>query len=57
MIQPTAGRSNPQFGLLEAAAMVGSFVIFIIVFEGAMRSAPPVPLGDPFLAESLHYHN
>jgi hypothetical protein len=57
MVQPATGGLNPQFGLWEAAAMAGTFALFILVFARAMRSAPPVPLGDPFLTESLHYHN
>jgi len=57
MVQPAAGGSNPQFGLWEAAATVGTFSLFILVFARAMRSALPVPMGDPFLTESLHYHN
>lgn len=57
MIQPAAGGSNPQFGLWEAAAIAGTFSIFILVFVRAVRSAPAVPMGDPLLMESLHYHN
>jgi hypothetical protein len=57
MIQPATGGSNPQFGPWEVAAIAGTFALFILVFARAMRSAPPVPLGDPFLAESLQYHN
>jgi hypothetical protein len=57
MIEPATGGSNPQFGPWEVAAIAGTFALFILVFARAMGSAPPVPLGDPFLAESLHYHN
>ncbi|HSB16357.1 MAG TPA: hypothetical protein VLE22_18045 [Bryobacteraceae bacterium] len=57
MIQPATGGSNPRFGLWEAAALVGVIAIFILVFSRAMNSAPPVPLGDPHLAESVNYHN
>jgi hypothetical protein len=57
MIQPTAGGTNPQFGLWEAASIVGTFSLFTLVFTRAIKRTPIVPLGDPFLAESLHYHN
>ncbi len=57
MVQPAAVGSTPQFGLWEVAALAGAFALFILVFARAMRSAPPVPLGDPLLVESLHYHN
>jgi hypothetical protein len=50
-------RSNPQFGLYGKAAIAGTFSLFILVFTQAVRSAPPVPLGDSFLTESLHYPN
>jgi hypothetical protein len=57
MIQPATGGSNPQFGLWDVAAMAGTVSIFILVFARAFSRAAPVPLGDPFLAQSLHYHN
>lgn len=57
MVQPATGGQNPQFGLWEAAAMAGTFALFLLVFVRAVRSAPPVPLGDLRLTESLQYHN
>jgi len=58
MVQPATGAGpNPQFGLLEVAAIAGTFGLFVLVFVRAVRSAPPVPLGDLQLTESLHYHN
>ena len=57
MVQPATGGLNPQFGLWEAAAMAGTFALFLLVFVRAVRNAPPVPLGDLRLTESLQYHN
>lgn len=57
MVQPATGGLNPQFGLWEAAAMAGTFALFLLVFVRAVRRASPVPLGDLRLTESLHYHN
>lgn len=57
MIQPATGGPTPQFGLWEAAAIAGTFAVFLLVFVRAIRSAPPVPMGDLRLSESLHYHN
>lgn len=57
MVQPAAVGSTPRFGLWEVAALAGAFALFILVFARAMRSASPVPLEDPLLVESLHYHN
>jgi hypothetical protein len=57
MVQPATGVPNPLFGVWEIAALAGAIVVFVLVFARSMRSAPPVPLGDSSLAESLHYHN
>lgn len=57
MVQPATGGSNPGFGPWEVAAIAGTGTLFTLIFARAMRSAPPVPLGDPFLSESLHYRN
>lgn len=57
MVHPATGSPNPQFGLWETAALIGTFALFLLVFVRAVRSVPPVPLGDLRLAESLHYHN
>jgi hypothetical protein len=57
MVQPATGAPNPQFGVWEAAALTGAAALFVSVFARSMRSAAPVPLGDPFLTESLDYHN
>lgn len=57
MVAPATGGPNPRFGLLEVASLAGAFALFVLVFVRAVRRVPAVPLGDPRLTESLHYHN
>ncbi len=56
MIMPSfAGKTLP-LGVIEAGVAAGGFGVFMLAFLRVLRSAPLVPLRDPFLAESLHYH-
>jgi hypothetical protein len=56
MIMPTfAGRELP-IGGVEIGLMAGGFGLFILAFLRVLRRAPLVPINDPFLKESLHYH-
>ncbi|MBI4906568.1 MAG: hypothetical protein HY820_23265 [Acidobacteria bacterium] len=57
MTQPMSSGSAPRFGLWEIGAFTGACSLFVLIFLRAMRRALPVPMGDPMLAESLHYHN
>jgi hypothetical protein len=57
LITPATIPGVPRFGIWEIAAAAGAVALFLLVFLRAIRSAPPVPLRDPRLAESLHYHN
>ncbi len=54
ILPPFAPR--PVFGVWEAGVLLGAAGLFILVFLRALRQAPLVPVGDPFLLESLHYH-
>jgi len=57
-IPPATGRWNPHFGLSRQVAALASIVgLFVLVFARAFRNAPPVPMGDPLLTESLLFHN
>ncbi|MBK5290328.1 MAG: hypothetical protein JJE04_01365, partial [Acidobacteriia bacterium] len=57
MVAPAVSNEGPAFGLLEASMFAGAIAVFLLVFIRWMRQAPPVPVQDPFLSESLHYHN
>ena len=57
MVQPAAGAENPSIGIWDIGGVVAVSALFVLLFVHGMRQAPPVPAGDPRLAESLHYHN
>lgn len=43
--------------LINIFALVGAAALFLAVFFRAIRKVSPVPVRDPYLAESLHYHH
>jgi hypothetical protein len=57
MIFPPLIGESPAFGLLEIGWIAGTFGLFMIICRRSLRQAPLVPLNDPRLEESLHYHN
>jgi hypothetical protein len=56
-IQPATGATDPLFSLPEAGAMVGTTAFVFWVTASAFRRELAVPLGDPGVMDSLHYHN
>jgi hypothetical protein len=56
MIVPPFAGAEPVFGLWEAGALAGTVGVFALVAVWSLRQAPLVPIGDPYLPESLHYH-
>ncbi len=56
MIWPSAVAGDPRIGLPELAPAVAAAGLFLVVFTRAFESAPPVPLREPALSASLHYH-
>ena len=57
MIFPALTGGSPLFGIWEAGIMVGIVGGFFLSLLHGLRRAALVPLKDPFLSESLHYHN
>jgi len=57
MIMPSFGGENPVFGVWEVGIMLGAAGLFFLSVIRALRRAPVVPLRDPYLPESLAYHN
>jgi hypothetical protein len=57
MILPPLSEPAPRFGLWEIGAMAGGAGLFLLVFVRSIGQAPLVPMRDPHLIESLHYHN
>jgi hypothetical protein len=56
LIAPSLDGASPRFGIWEAGAIFGAIGLFFLVFTRMLRSAPVVPVGDPYLEESLHHH-
>lgn len=56
-VLPTVSPDVPPFGLWEVAGAMLAAGVFVLAFVRAFQQAAPVPLRDPFLSESLHYHS
>jgi len=56
MITPAVTPGAPLFGPIEIALAAGAGSVFLLAFLRGLRQAPPVPVQDPRLAESLAYH-
>jgi hypothetical protein len=57
MIAPPLQGAHPIVGVWELGVLAGAAGALVLVFYRAIRKASPVPLKDPYLEESLHYHN
>ncbi|MCC7418465.1 MAG: hypothetical protein IT176_15110 [Acidobacteria bacterium] len=57
MIWPAAIAGAPHVGIGEIAPAVAAAGLLLLAFARSFASAPPVPLRDPALSASLHYHS
>jgi hypothetical protein len=57
LIAPPLVGSRPAFGVGVMGALAGAGGILVLAFYRGFRAAASVPLNDPYLEESLHYHN
>jgi hypothetical protein len=57
MILPPIVGEQPVFGVWEIGLMVGAAGLFFLALFRVLPKANPVPVRDPFLSESLTYHN
>jgi hypothetical protein len=57
MIAPPLVGPRPAFGIGTVGALAVTGGIVVLAFYRGMRGAAPVPVNDPYLEESLHYHN
>jgi len=57
LIAPPLVGSRPAIGIGTIGALAGAAAIAVLAFYRGIRGAAPVPLNDPYLEESLHYHN
>jgi hypothetical protein len=56
MIFPAIVGASPTFGIWELALALGGIGAFGLMLAGILKAAPAVPVADPELVESLHYH-
>ncbi len=52
----TAPRPHPLLTIWELGIALGVLALAGLLVFRALREAPLVPVGDPYLTESLHYH-
>jgi hypothetical protein len=57
LIAPPLTGSRPALGVGLIGALAATAGIVVLVFYRGIRAAAPVPVNDPYLEESLHYHN
>jgi hypothetical protein len=57
LIAPPLVGSRPILGIGTVGALAGSAGILVLAFYRGMRGAAAAPVNDPYLEESLHYHN
>ena len=57
LIAPPLVGPRPAFGIGTPGALAAAAGILVLAFYRGIREAAPVPLNDPYLEESLHYHN
>jgi hypothetical protein len=56
MLLPPVLGPQPSAGVLEVGLTAGAVGLLLLALFHALGRAPLVPRGDPFLAQSLHYH-
>ncbi|MGE0432764.1 MAG: hypothetical protein AB7S36_10925, partial [Planctomycetota bacterium] len=56
LIMPEHQPNGPQFGFLELGMLVGLIGLFLLGFFTVFARHRPVPVGDPWLPESLSLH-
>jgi hypothetical protein len=57
LIAPPVVGSRPAISVGTIGALAGAAAMAVFAFYLGIRGAAPVPLNDPYLEESLHYHN
>jgi len=57
MIMPSVDGRSPRVGVWEIGAIAGGAALFVTVFVRAFGKKSPVPIHDPGLMESMHYHH
>ncbi|WIG98937.1 hypothetical protein [Myxococcus sp. SDU36] len=56
MVVPGLQPDGVAVGVFELAGFVGMAALFTLAVTRTVRSTPMLPVGDPYLVESLHHH-
>lgn len=56
MIYPAVHRGDPGIGISEIGITIGTLALACLLISRALGKAALLPLRDPYLQESLHYH-
>lgn len=56
MIMPSVLGDTPRIGVWEIGLLGGAIGLCVPAFLRGLRAAPATPMRDPYLHESLHYH-
>lgn len=56
MIYPPLLETGPRVGMTEVGALLATIGLTAVVVTRVLGRAPLVPVGDPYLEESLHHH-
>ena len=57
LVAPPLQGARPLAGIWEIGVLAGAAGALVLAFYRGIREAAPLPLNDPYLEESLHYHN
>jgi hypothetical protein len=57
LIAPPLMGPRPLVGIWEVGPLAGAAGVLVLAFYWGIRQAAPVPVNDPYIQESLHYHN
>jgi hypothetical protein len=57
LVAPPLAGPRPAVGIGTIGALMGTAAITVLAFYRGIRGAAPVPLNDPYLEESLYYHD
>jgi Ni/Fe-hydrogenase subunit HybB-like protein len=55
LVMPPVLGASPRLGLLEVLIFAGLAAVYLFLFDRSFAAADPLPVGDPYLQESLHF--
>ncbi len=55
LVMPPVLGAAPKLGALEALSFLGLAAVYLFLFNRSFAARKPIPVGDPYLDESLHF--